>query len=105
VTLWSVVGLLFTVAIFAAMPISPQVTQRGVELRVDQAQAISYGRYRRVTRRAYRRARYAPRAGLATAAPGYYGADYRGSYYAAPGYGFTYSRQPVGRIRLCFVSC
>ena len=90
--LWSVIGLLFMVAIFATMPICPQVTQRGVELRVDQAQAITYGRYSRVTRRAYRRA-------------GYYGAgNYRG-YYAAPGYGFTYSRQPVGRIRLCFVSC
>ena len=65
---WSVIGLLFGAAILATIPISPQVTPRGVELSVDQAQAITYGRYRRVTRRAYRR--------------GYYG-----------GY---YSRQPIG---------
>ena len=52
---WSVMGLLFAAAIFATIPISPQVTLRGVELSVDQAQAITYGRYRRVHRRAYRR--------------------------------------------------
>ena len=52
---WSVIGLIFAAAIFATIPISPQVTPRGVELSVDQAQAITYGRYRRVTRRAYRR--------------------------------------------------
>jgi hypothetical protein len=103
--LWSVIGLLFMVAILATMPISPQVTQRGVELMIDQAQAITYGRYSRVTRRAYRRAGYAAAAGLAAVAVGYYGAGNYGGYYAAPGYGFTYSRQPVGRIRLCFVSC
>jgi hypothetical protein len=101
--LWSIIGLLFTVAILATMPISPQVTQRGVELRVDQAQAITYGRYRRVTRRAYRRAGYAA-AGLSAAAAGYYGAGYYGGYYGAPGYGY-YSNQPVGRIRLCFLPC
>jgi len=28
---WSVIGLLFMAAIFATIPISPQVTQRGVE--------------------------------------------------------------------------
>lgn len=103
--LWSVIGLLFTVAIHAIMSVSPQVTQRGVELRVDQAQAITYGRYRRVTRRVYRRAGYAAAAGLAAEAAGYYGAGYYGGYYGAPGYGFTYSRQPVGRIRLCFMPC
>ena len=48
----SVIGLLFVAAIFATVPISPQVTPRGVELSVDQAQAITYGRYRRVSRRA-----------------------------------------------------
>jgi hypothetical protein len=58
----------------ATIPISPQVTPRGVELSVDQAHAITYGRYRRVTRRAYRR--------------GYYGGP---SYY----YG-GYRRQPIG---------
>jgi len=49
---WSVVGLLFTAAIIATIPISPQVTPRGVEVSVDQAQAY-YGRYRRVHRRSY----------------------------------------------------
>jgi hypothetical protein len=34
---WSVIGLLFAAAIFATIPISPQVTPRGVELSVDQA--------------------------------------------------------------------
>jgi hypothetical protein len=114
---WSVLGLLFGAAILATIPVSPEVTQRGVELRVDEAQAITYGRYRRVTRRAYRRAGYAAAAGLAAAAAGYYGAGYYGApasygagyygapnyfggyygagYYGAPGYGY-YSRQPVG---------
>jgi len=68
---WSVTGLLFTAAIIAIIPVSPQVTPRGVELSIDQAQAITYGRHRRVTRRAYRR--------------GYYGAP---QYYSAP--------QPIG---------
>jgi hypothetical protein len=84
---WSV--LLFGAAILATIPISPQVTPRGVELSVDQAQAQSYGRYRRVTRRAYRRAPYAAR-------PGYY-------YYGAPSYHYGgygsyggYWGQPVG---------
>jgi hypothetical protein len=36
---WSVIGLLFAAAIFATIPISPQVTSRGVELSADQAQA------------------------------------------------------------------
>jgi hypothetical protein len=68
---WSVIGLLFTATIIATIPISPQVTPRGVELSVDQAQAITYGHHRRVTRRAYRR--------------GYYGAP---QFYSAP--------QPIG---------
>ena len=55
---WSVIGLLFTATIIATIPISPQVTPRGVELSVDQAQAITYGHHRRVTRRAYRRGYY-----------------------------------------------
>jgi hypothetical protein len=79
---WSVIGLLFAAAIFATIPISPQVTPRGVELSVDQAQAITYGRYRRVHRRVYRRDyRYARRA--------YRGAYYWGApsyYYGAPSY-------------------
>jgi hypothetical protein len=68
---WSVLGLLFTAAIIAAIPISPQVTPRGVELSVSQAQALTYGHYRRAARRAY-----------------------RGGYYAAPGY--YYNSQPIG---------
>jgi hypothetical protein len=46
--LWSVIGLLFTTGMLASIPVSPQVTQPGVELSVDQAQAVTYGRYRRV---------------------------------------------------------
>ena len=86
---WSVIGLLFAAAIFATIPISPQVTPRGVELSIDQAQAITYGRYRRVHRRVYRRSyRYARR----TYRRGYYyGAP---SYYAAPAY---YGRRYYGR--------
>jgi hypothetical protein len=83
----SVIGLLFAAAIVATVPISPQVTSRGLELSVDQAQAQTYGRYRRVTRRSYRYARradrrsyrYARRGGFA--APGYYGV--RSGYYRA----------------------
>jgi hypothetical protein len=79
---WSVIGLLFAAAIFATIPISPQVTPRGVELSVDQAQAITYGRYRRVHRRVYRRSyRYARR--------GYRRAYYWGApsyYYGTPSY-------------------
>jgi hypothetical protein len=68
------IGLLFAAAIFATIPISPEVTPRGVEVSIDQAQAITYGRYRRVHRRVYRRSyRYARRA-------------YRRSYYGAGGY-------------------
>jgi hypothetical protein len=52
---WSVIGLLFAAAIFATIPISPQVTSRGVELSVDQAGAITYGHARRVQRRVGRR--------------------------------------------------
>src|SRR6516225_3764729 len=52
---WSVIGLLFMAAIFATIPISPQVTQRGLEVSVDQAQAVTYGRNRRVNRRLLRR--------------------------------------------------
>ena len=67
---WSVIGLLFTATIIATIPISPQVTPRGVELSVDQAQAVTHGHYRRAVRHAYGR-----------------------GYYAAPGY---YSSQPIG---------
>src|SRR5260370_36587375 len=56
---WSVIGLLFAAAIFAAIPISPQVTPRGVELSVDQAQAVTYRRAR-VTARPVGRLEYRP---------------------------------------------
>jgi hypothetical protein len=69
---WSVIGLLFTAAIVATIPVSPQMTPRGLELSVDQAQAKAHGRYRRVTRSAY----------------------YRG-YYGAPGYSYG-GYQPIG---------
>jgi hypothetical protein len=64
---WSVIGLAFTVAVIATVPISPQVTPRGVELSVSQAQAVTH---RRATRHAYH------------------------GYYAAPGY--SYDSQPIG---------
>jgi hypothetical protein len=77
---WSIIGLLFAAAIFATIPISPQVTPRGVELSADQAQAITYGRYRRVHRRAYRRAY---RSAYYWGAPSYY---YGARSYYAPSY-------------------
>jgi hypothetical protein len=42
-------------AIFATVPISPQVTSRGVAVNIDTAQAITYGHARRVNRRVDRR--------------------------------------------------
>src|SRR5690348_12435794 len=64
---WSVIGLLFAAAILATTPISPQVTPRGMELSVDQAQAVTYRRARvtarRVGRREYRQERRAVRRG------------------------------------------
>ena len=85
---WSVIGLLFAAMIFATVPISPQVTPRGVELSVDQAQAITYRRARvtarRVDRRAYRSAAYAVGAGaVGYGVGGYYG-GYGYPAYSAP---------------------
>src|SRR5215467_8678927 len=81
----SVIALLFAAAILATIPVSPQVTPRGLELRVDEAGAVTYGRYRRVHRRVYRRSYlYAyPRTYYSGAPSYYYGA---GSYYGAPSY-------------------
>jgi hypothetical protein len=89
---WSIISLLFAAAILATIPISPQVTPRGLELRVDEAGAVTYGRYRRVHRRVYRRAY---RSAYYSGAPSYYGArSYYGpasyyygarSYYGGPG--------------------
>jgi hypothetical protein len=88
---WSVVGPLFGAAILATVPISPQATPRGVELRIDQAQAqIAYGSNRRVARRVYRAApRYfccgwAPNYGPPLNA--YPGSYYYQPYYPYPGY-------------------
>ena len=90
----TIAGLLFTAAFLATIPVSPQPTQRGVELRVDQAQAITYGRYRRVTRRAYRRAAYAaPAASVVVYGYGSYygyGSPYYSSYYAPHPYSSYY---------------
>jgi hypothetical protein len=96
---WSVIGLLFAAMIFAMVPISPQVTPRGVELSVDQAQAITYRRARvtarRVDRRAYRSAAYAVGAGAAGYGVGAYYGGYGYPAYSAPsapsygtGYGY-----------------
>ena len=94
---FSVIGLLFAAAILATIPISPQVTPRGVELSVDQAQAITYGRYRRVHRRVYRRSyRYAAPSYYYGAPSYYYGArSYYGapSYYGGPGFYFGFGRR------------
>jgi len=106
---WSVISLLFAAAILATIPISPQVTPRGLELRVDEAGAVTYGHYRRVHRRVYRRSyRYARRAyrrAYYSGAPSYYygapsyyyGAPsyYYGarSYYGGPGFYFGFGRR------------
>ena len=78
----SVIGLPFVAAIIATVPISPQVTPRGLELSVDQAQAqLTYGQARRMDRRADRRDRridrradrYDRRAGYTAGVVGGYG--------------------------------
>ena len=65
---YSIVGLLFAAVVLATIPVSPQVTSRGVELSVDQAQAVTYRRARvtarRVDRRVYRHTRRAVRYGV-----------------------------------------
>jgi hypothetical protein len=52
----SIVGLLFAAAVLAMIPVSPQVTPRGLELSADQAQAITHRRARANARRVGRRA-------------------------------------------------
>ena len=51
----SIVGLLFAAVVLATIPVSPQVTPRGVELSVDRAQAVTYRRARVTARRVGRR--------------------------------------------------
>jgi hypothetical protein len=96
---WSIVSLLFTAAILSTVPVSPQVTPHSVELSVDQAQAqATYGRYRRATRRAYRRAGYAVAPGYGATAAGY---DHGGAVYGYGGAG--YRVEPAGYGRWCNV--
>ena len=104
---WSVIGLLFAATIFATVPISPQVTSRGVELSVDQAQAVTYRRARvtarRVGRRAYRGAAYAVGAGAVGYGVGaYYGGYSYPTYsypsYGSPAYGYGGYYQPGYRV-------
>ena len=81
----SVIGLLFGAAIIATVPISPQVTPQGIELRIDQAQAqVTYGRARRVARRAGRVARRADRRSYRYARRAGYAAGVYGSSYGYP---------------------
>jgi hypothetical protein len=92
----SVIGLLFVAAIIATVPISPQVTPHGIELRIDQAQAqVYYGRARRVARRSvYRAAVYGSGYGYGYGYPAYsYGYSYPSySYgYSYPSYGYGYA--------------
>ena len=64
----SIVGLLFASMMLAMIPVSPQVAPRGVELSINQAQAITYRRARvtarRVDRRDFRQTRRAVRHGV-----------------------------------------
>jgi hypothetical protein len=64
----SIVGLLLAAMVLATIPVSPQVTPRGLALSVDQAQAVTYRRARvtarRVGRRDYRQTRRAVRHGV-----------------------------------------
>ena len=81
----SAIGLLFAAAIIATVPISPQVTPRGIELSLDQAQAqVTYGRARRVPRRAGRVARRADRRSYRYAARAGYSASGSGYSYGYP---------------------
>ena len=96
---WSVIGLLFAAAILATVPVSPQVTPRGIELSVDSAQAYTYGRARRVYRRSYRYARRAYRRGYYGAAsnygygyPSYYSSYYGAGYTSSSSYGRRFYR-------------
>src|SRR6478735_10409574 len=83
---WSIIGLLFAAAILATVPVSSQVTPRGnLEPTIDKAEAYTYGRARRITRRTYRRGyRYARRSYRRAA---YYGAASYYGYGRSVGYG------------------
>ena len=107
---FSTVALLFGAAMIATVPVSGQVTSKGVELKLDQAQAqVTYGRARRVARRVDRRVdrrafRYARRGGYVAGiyGPGY---GYRSGYSATAGYGYGGGYQVVsaGPRRSCTI--
>jgi|SRR5262245_4844327 len=105
---WSIIGLVFTAAIIATIPVSPQVTPSlGLGLSVDQAQAqVTYGQARRMARRDYRRSYYGYGFYGVPGYSGYYGYGFYGvpgysgyygapTYYSAPGYYYG-GGQPVG---------
>ena len=52
---FSLLGLAIASGLVATIPVSPQVTPRGLELSVDQAQAVTYRRARVTARRVDRR--------------------------------------------------
>jgi hypothetical protein len=96
---WLLVSLLFTASILSTTPVSPQMTPRGIELSVDQAQAqATYGRDRRATRRGYRAAGYTVAPGYGATAAGY---DHGGAVYGYGGAG--YRVEPAGYGRWCNV--
>jgi hypothetical protein len=54
------VTLSFAAALFAAIPIAPQPTPSGLELKVDRAHATTHRYHRRVYRKVYPRAYLRP---------------------------------------------
>ncbi len=96
----AVIGLLLAAAVFASIPVSPQITSRGgIGLTIDQAQAQTYRRARvtarRVNRRSYRYARRAYRRGYGVA-PSYYGASSYSGYGYPSSYGYGYRSYGYG---------
>ena len=65
--IFTLIALLFTAVVLTTIPVSLQSTPRGIELRMDTADAITYRRARvtsrRVGRRDYRYTRRAVRRG------------------------------------------
>ena len=61
--LWSIILLLLTAAVLATIPVSAVSTTRGLEFKLDTAEAVTYRRARVATRRAYRYDRRAYRRG------------------------------------------
>ena len=61
--LYSMASLLILAAVLTFIPVSPQVTSHGVELKVDTAESMTYRRARVTSRRVHRRGyRYTRRA-------------------------------------------